>query len=383
MVHPNTKLLRSIGMMVGAIVGVGVFGLPYAFSQSGIGIGFLWLIVIWTTLLILQLMLAEVAVQTPGKDRLVGFVHRYIGPKWRLITLIALASGIWGAMLAYMIIGGRFLHILLEPTLGGSEMLYSIIVWVISSYMIHRGLQSAAKLEVVVVAILLFLFLFISLLSIPSINPANYLTINLENVFVPYGVILFSLAGMGIVPEMADVLGKRKKQDLARSVVIAMSIILAIYVFFALAVIGVTGNATTQAAFDGLIPVFGNGFRLISTILGTVTVLSIFMVLGIELQNTFKFDFKLKHRSAWFFTIIVPLILLLSGVTEFISLIGFVGGVFGGFLGILVALTYWNMKRSAVCKQHHCIDFPHVFTWAIIAMFSGGIIYQLASVFLT
>jgi tyrosine-specific transport protein len=364
-------------MMIGAIIGVGVFGMPYVFAKSGVSIGMLWLIVLWVILLILQLMFAEVVVQTKGKHRLVGLVERYVGPRFRWITLIALASGIWGAMLAYMIIGGHFLQLLLSPTFGGTELIYALLVWVICAYMIYRGLQSAAKLEVVVVAILLFLFLFISLLSVPSIELSNFIVTDVSHFFLPYGVILFALGGMGIVPEMADVLGNKKKQDLARAVTVSMVIILLLYAFFSLAVVGVTGQATTQAVFNGLIPVFGNSFRFIATILGSITVLSIFMVLGIELVNTFKFDFGLKHRSSWFLSVSVPLILFLVGVREFIGLIGFVGGVFSGLLGILVALTYYRMKRSDICKEHHCINFPHPLTWLIIIVFSGGIIAQI------
>ncbi|MDG1950529.1 MAG: aromatic amino acid transport family protein, partial [bacterium] len=66
MKHPNIRFLRSVGMMIGAIVGVGVFGLPYAFSQSGFPLGIIELIVVGGLLVIMQLMFAEVAVQTPG-----------------------------------------------------------------------------------------------------------------------------------------------------------------------------------------------------------------------------------------------------------------------------------------------------------------------------
>jgi amino acid permease len=58
MKHPDVKLLRAVGMMIGAIVGVGVFGLPYAFAQSGVALGLVWLIAIGGLLTCLQLMFA-------------------------------------------------------------------------------------------------------------------------------------------------------------------------------------------------------------------------------------------------------------------------------------------------------------------------------------
>ncbi len=379
MIHPNIKFLRSIGMMIGAIVGVGVLGLPYAFSQSGVAIGMLELLIIVTLLTFLQLMFAEVCLQTPGKQRLVGLVGTHVGKKWRWVALSAMAIGIWGAMIAYMIVGGRFLHILLEPILGGPEIVYSIAVWVIGVALISQGLKFASKIEVPIVIALLFLFVFIILASTTEITPEHYFTMDISKSFVPYGVILFSAAGVGIVPEMADVLGKKLgRKYLGLSIMIAMAIILLLYTGFALAVVGVTGPETSQTAFDGLVPFFGGGFKVLTLLLGSITILSIFLIIGIELLDTFKFDFKLKHNTSWFLVAIVPIVLFLLGVREFISLVGFIGGVFGGGIGILIALSYWNLKRSKICRDHHCINFPSFLTWAIITLFACGVVWQIS-----
>ena len=205
MTHPNIKFLRSVGMMIGAIIGVGIFGLPYAFAQSGIAIGLFWLIIVGGLLTILQLMFAEVVVQTEGKHRLAGYIEIYLGRKLSWIGMFGLASGIWGAMTAYIIVGGRFLFLLLNPLFGGPELVYSIIVAVVATYLIYRGLIFASKLEVILIGALLFLFTFIILLSIPEIQLGNFQVSSLSGFFLPYGVILFSMAGTGIVPELKEI----------------------------------------------------------------------------------------------------------------------------------------------------------------------------------
>lgn len=379
MIHPNIKFLRSVGMLIGAIIGVGVFGLPYAFAQAGTAIGLLWLILIGGMLTILLLMMAEISVQTPGKERLVGLAERYLGTPWKWLTIVAMATSIWGAMLAYMLIGGKFLHLLLSPMLGGPEMIYSLGVWFVSATLIYRGLGFAAKYEVAIVIALLFLFAFIILLSLPEISLSNYSSVDFSQVLVPYGVILFSLGGIGIIPEMEDFLGNKAKKLLAPSVIAGMVVILLLYGLFSLAVVGVTGPETSSAAFDGLIPIFGETFRFVSTLLGSMAILSIYMILGVQMMNTYRFDFKMKHNTAWFLTVIVPITLYLLGFREFISLIGFIGGVLGGTIGILVSLIYWKMRRSPVCTEHHCINYPAILTWVLIAMFAGGIVAQIVS----
>lgn len=380
MVHPNRPFLKSVGMMIGAIVGVGVFGLPYAFAQGGVALGLLELLFLGTMLVVLQLMLGEIVAQTPGHHRLVNYIGIYIGRFWKWVTLIALSLGIWGAMLAYMIVGGTFLHLLLSPVLGGDPTVYAYALAIIASALVYGGLLLASRIEYFVVGALFFLFTFIILASAPQVDFSHYATLNLKNFFIPYGVILFSLAGMGIVPELKDVLGQKHQRMLSPVIMTGMGMILALYALFAFVVVGVTGGDTSSMAFDGLVPQLGDTFRIVATLLGSLTILSIYMVFGIELLNTFKFDFNLRHRIAWFLVCAVPVILFAIGMREFVEIVGFVGSVFVGILGILVALSYWSMRRRGTCRTHHCINFPAPLTWLIILVFSAGIIWEVGTV---
>jgi len=379
--HASLPFFRSLGMMIGAMIGVGVFGLPYAFAQSGFGVGLLQLFVLGVLLVILQLMFSEVVVQTPGSHRLVSYIGLYLGPVWKWVTLLAFALGIWGAMLAYMVVGGEFLYSLLFPFLGGSPSVYAYAVAGISSLFIFGGLKYVSKMEILIISILLFLFLFIILASLPHIQLEHYATIDLSHFFVPYGVILFALAGLGIVPEIKEVLGSNHLRLMAPVIISGMCIILFIYAFFSFAIIGVSGPATTPTAFEGLVPSLGETFRIVTAMLGSVTIFSIYLILGIELLNTFKFDFHRSHRFSWVLVCLVPILFYSFGFREFIHIISFVGGVFGGILGILVALMYWVMRRSSFCKTHHCLNFPAPLTWAIIAIFSFGIIIECLMTF--
>lgn len=369
-------------MMIGAIIGVGVFGLPYAFAQAGLALGLVELFFLGGMLVVLQLMLGEIVAQTPGHHRLVNYIGIYSGQMWKWVTLAALSFGIWGAMLAYMIVGGTFLHLLLSPALGGDPAMYSYALALLASTLVFGGLALASRIEYFVVGALLFLFTFIILASLPLVEVSHYTTLHLEGFFIPYGVILFSLAGMGIVPELKDVLGKKHQRLLSPVIVTGMVVILTLYALFAIAVVGVTGGDTSSMAFDGLVPHLGQTFRVVATLLGSLTILSIYMVLGIELLNTFKFDFNLRHRTAWVLVCAVPVILFAVGMREFVDIIGFVGSVFGGVLGILVALSYWSMRRRGLCKTHHCINFPAPLTGMIVAIFAAGIIFEVVTVLL-
>jgi len=366
--------------MIGSIVGVGVFGLPYAFAQTGLGIGLLELLLIGVLLICLQLMFAEVVIQGNGDHRLVGYVRQFLGKGWGSVAMFAMACSVWGAMTAYMIVGGKFFSFLLSPIFGGSESLYALLVALIAGWLIYCGLGFASKLETTIVVTLIFLFIFIILASIPHIQVMNWFIYRPEHVFVPYGVLLFSMAGLGVVPEMRDVLGQKHERKLGHAILIGMSVIMVLYIVFATVVFGVTGLQTTQAAFDGLLPVLGVTAEIVASLLGALTILSIFMIVGIQLKHTFVYDYHVSKKTAWFAVMIVPIVLYLLGVRELIGLIGFVGSVFTGMLGILTVMTYLTLRKSPTCNRHACILFPIPLAWVIMGLFAGGTLLQIIKV---
>lgn len=379
MVHPNIRWIRAFGMAVGSVVGAGVFGLPYAFAQSGYAVGFVVLFVMGVLLTLLQLMFAEVAIQSDGKDRLVGYVRRYLGAGWARVTLIAFLGTFWGAMIAYMIVGGTFWRLLLGPIFDGPAIVYSLLIAAIASALIYRGLRFASRLETFIVGILLFLFVFMILAALPHVRLSHLATVDWSQVLLPYGVVLFALSGLGVVPEMKDVLGKKLRNRLPHVVVSAMTVIALLYAVFSFVVIGVNGLGTTQVAFEGLTSVLGSGFRVIGALLGSATILSIYLMVGIELMKTLEIDFRLPRPWAWLATCGVPVLLFLAGLREFVGVIGFVGAVFSGFVGIVVVRMYEAFKESPVCRGHYCLRLPRSVSWLIMTVFAGGILMELWS----
>ncbi len=381
MTRADMTFYRAVGTMIGGVVGVGVFGLPYALAQSGFALGLAELLLMAVLVTLFQLMYAEVAIQTEGRHRLPGYVQRYLGKRWGTFSLIALALLLWGAMLAFMIVGGRFWHLLFSPVFGGSEAVYSVLLAAAGSALIYRGLRFVSRIEVGIIAALLFLFTFIILAALPHLQIANLATVNWGNAFVPYGVALFAFAGLGVVPELKDVLGAKHVQSLPHVIVVSMSIVTVLYAAFSFVVVGATGAQTTQAAFDGLVPVLGPAFRVAGALLGSVTVLSIFMVIGLGLQNTFRYDFRLTRFWSWSLVCGVPVVLFVLGARQFIGVIGFVGAVFAGTVGIVIIWMYERLRASPVCRRHHCLDIPHAVSWLIAAVFLAGIALELMHVF--
>ena len=73
--------LKAGELLVGGMVGVGIFGLPFAFAQAGFFVGMIYLVLLGLATITLQMMYAEVTLQTPGHHRLVGYFNRYFNKK--------------------------------------------------------------------------------------------------------------------------------------------------------------------------------------------------------------------------------------------------------------------------------------------------------------
>lgn len=375
--HPNFRLMRAIGTMVGSIVGAGVFGLPYAFAQSGAGIGGAWLLGLGAVSLVLFLMYAEVIIQTPGTHRLGGYAELYLGPAWKSVSTILLGAAQLGAMLAYTVLGGRFLLALLGPVFGGTELMYALIMVAAVAAFTWRGTKFATRAEGVVVSILLLLFILAILASLPSVSALHLLTINWDQSFLPYGVVLFALSGIGAVPEMKDALGPKELRRLPHAITFGLFILVGLYLAFSLSVVGVTGAGTTPTAFTGLSVVLGPAFQAISALLGTVTIFSIFAMTCLQLQNALAVDIRVPRHASWAMAAFIPAFLYLVGLREFIGIIGFVGAVFSGIIGILVVVLYERMRRSPVCREHKCLNVPTVLAVLVAGLFAFGVVREL------
>ena len=253
--------IRAVFILIGSIVGAGVFGVPYALAQSGLSLGLLLLFVMGVLMTVLLLMNSEVILQTPGRHRIVGYSKIYLKGRWWILAFCGLVATAWGAMLAYLLVGGDFLSSLFS--LGGWQVSPFWCAWILAicaGYAIFRGLRFASKAEVVVIGLILFLFLFVVLASAPFVQAPHLFTTHWSQVFFPYGVLLFALSGSGAIPEIKDVLGKKAKSLMGFVILSGMGTIILLYALFSFAVVGVTGSLTTPIAFDGLIPLLGSAF---------------------------------------------------------------------------------------------------------------------------
>ena len=359
-------LVLSVSTLSGTIIGVGIFALPYITLQVGFWIMFGYFLFSATVIILIHLFFGELALKTPDLKRFPGFAKIYLGNWGEKVAGIASILGIFGAILAYFIVGGEFLTEMLSPIFGGSNLLYTLFYFIIGAGLIYFGINAIAQVEfwglvLFFLALILMFFKGFSQIQIQNLFPKP----DFSKFFLPYGPLIFSLWGTSLIPEVEEMLGKNKKL-IKKVIFISILIPVLVYLLFIFLVLGITGFQTTESALTGLRSFLGGGIVSLAIFCGVVTTFTSFIALGLTLRNVFLYDLKMNKNLAWAITCFVPLILFLSGIKSFISVISFLGGVMLGLEGILILIMYQKIR-----PERKFLSF------VLFLILLGGFIFEL------
>lgn len=372
------RYLYALATFSGTIIGVGLFGLPYVAAQIGFIPILFYFAVLGTIILIIQLMFGEICLRTSESHRLPGYAEIYLNKKAKILSVISNSLGLYGANLAYIIIGGGFLANLLMPIFGGSVLIYTLIFFTTGAFIIFLGSKTIARSELFSLILFFGVLIFLIIKGSPHINPEYLFDINYKNLFLPYGVILFSLGGMAIIPEAREILGQKGK--LLKSVIVVGAIIPIItYVAFIFLVLGVTGPDTTTDALTGLKAVLGQNILIAGFLFGIITTFTSYLTLGLTLKKIYWYDLKFSHFNSWLIACLVPIILYVAGLQNFILIIGFTGAVTLGVDVILISLIYLKAKKKGQRIPDYKVNIPKTIVYLLIGLFLVGVVTQLVS----
>ncbi len=372
------KTLHATATLIGTIIGAGIFGIPFVVMQSGFGIGMLHIVVIAIMMMITMLYLGEIALRTKKNLHLTGYAEKYLGTKGKIIMLVSLISGIYAAILAYLIGIGESLSFLFFGS-GIYTLQLGIAFWIVLSLFSLMGLKALEQGEFIGVAAILLLILGIAAFFVNKIDISNLaqdFTKSTISYFAPFGVILFAFLGYTTIPEVKRILAGHKG-EMKRSIILANIVSAIVYIIFTLIVIGVKGLNTPEIATVAL----GKPFLL----LGIFTMSTSYLALSIALIDSLKLDFSQTKAKAWLYTIIIPLILFiilaLTKSAKFTKVLGIGGVITGGLTSILIFFMASKAKYLGDRIPEYSIPVSKILIWTLIAIFAAGTITELINAF--
>jgi len=362
---------EAIATLVGTTIGAGIFGIPFVVAKSGILSGIICLAVLSFVVLMINLYVGEICLRTKKVHQLAGFAELYLGKNGKAIMALITVFSIVGALIAYIIGEGQ----VLSAIFGGSSFLFSMLFFVIASFLLYFDLKAIEKAELYLSFFMIFVIMVIIAISFGHINMENLSNLSLGNIFLPYGVILFALVGASAIPGMEKEM-QYNKQKLKKAIIIGTLIPFVVYFLFMIAVVGVTGLATTEIATIGLGQKIGEYMILLGNIFPVFSMSTSFLALGLALKWMLHYDYKWHHSIAWFATCITPLLLFFAGAKSFINVIGITGAVAGGLEGIMIIIIAKKAKEKCEQAPLYSIPIPLLLQIILIILFVLGIVYQ-------
>ena len=338
----QSKTIEGIGLLVGMIIGAGLFALPYGFMKAGFGWSLFLFAAILAMSFILHYLYAAIIYITPGRHRFTGYMRRYLGKNAEYAALLFTFFGYYGSMLAYGVLGAIFLG-----NIFGLEFYRSgVLFFVAGGLLFFSSLRAVGKINFYLTLPLLAFILLLAWKLWPSVDFGNFSPPAFPERFLPYGILLFAFAGYSALPDLHDVLGGNAR-GLSKKIIFWSLIVAALfYLIFILAVLGATGAGTTPDALSGLYGVLGKSAVVVGSLIGFLAVFTSYIVFGADLRMTFEYDYGFHKFSSWLVAFLPPVFLFWSGFTDLVKILSIVGSVGLGVFTLFTVLVGWREREK-------------------------------------
>lgn len=352
------KSAATVAMLLGSVVGVGIFSLPYVYQQTIPNAVFFLLLT--AALILIEYFLFIDLVTEPGMGfhQLPGIIEKLFGRSAKTISGIVLLLGRIGILFLYTLVISDFSSQLINNifSIEVPTTIITVGVVLLCSLLIRKKLSVISKVQSGLTYTKILLITIISavgLFLIAKINPDPFSKLNLT--FAPansslvenlrllgtiYGVSFAALSGVAAVPVLKEMLPDRNA--LYRVVIIATAIAVLLYMLFSVFVI-LGSSAVTPDSLAGLGSAWWVNLLLIAGLLCVVTA---YIGIGAGTFIIFNQEYKLDPVLSWGLTLFPPLALFLAGLRDFTSAVSVIGGVTGASEGIMIIASYWKAKLA-------------------------------------
>jgi tyrosine-specific transport protein len=294
-----------------------------------------------------------------------------LGKFGEFLMFFAMIFGIYSALTAYLIGEGQSLSYIFFGNFNYS-FLFSILFWIILSYLSFIGLKALKKYEKISMFLVIILFLLIFFKYGGKINFENLIYVNSKNLFFTFGVILFSFLGFSAMPEVERIL-RGKERYMKDIIILGLLIPLVAYFVFMLVLVGTFGTNIKEIATLTL----GRFYSL----LGIVTMFTAYFVLSLAIRDMFRFDLKLGRKRGWLLSDFIPLILFLLlyffRLSSFTNILSIAGIVSGGLTGILILFMNYKAKKEGNREPEYTIRINKFIIFFLSLIFILGVLLEL------
>jgi amino acid permease len=336
--------LFSIGILVGTVIGAGVFSLPYVFNQSGFFLGAVYLLLMASIYALVYLMYSDVILNTEEKHRFPGYAKIYLGKSaYGLGIFTGVISAVF-VLTIYLVLSTSFIRLITD---AGTDPFYALLFWTLGSLVIFLDVDRMGFLELFVTLGMIAIIgaIFMSSFSNPAGEISFGLPEGLSKILLPLAPVLFALGGRTAIALIVEHYGDNEDRArlVKRSIIIGMALSAVIFLAFSLGVARTSGTISEDAV-TGLVGFAPEWLLVAMGFLGLAAIFSSYIISGLNIKNILEKDLSLSPSVRTLIVVGGPVILYLIGFNQFLLLISVAGGILGIFEPILIIAMWRKVK---------------------------------------
>ncbi|GEM_PF-696693 len=344
--HSAKNLIFASALLAGTIMGAGVFSLPYVVSKTGVTLGFFSFFFFAIVYYCLHLMYAKTALLHEGKHDFAYFAERHLSPRSKIWVSAIIVGGMTLSLAVYLVLAPSFIHLFL----GLDGLPAALLFWGLGSLFIFVELSMLGIAEMLGVAGILGAVLVIlgagsAASGSIALSPSSS---DWMLFLLPFGPLLFSFSGRSAIVAMIEEhrLASRKKEgfSMSRAILFGTGAPLLVYLVFTFAFLRINPAPSENPIND--LAVLPSTLLVALGIMGFLALWTSYFMIGLNVKNLLEKDLKTPRVWSGLLVLLIPLLLVVSGIATFIELVAFTGSVFLALEGIFIVRMWQNAFPS-------------------------------------
>ncbi len=386
------NVITPISLLVGTIIGAGLFALPFVFYAAGFIPTIIYILLFSALAAFVHVLYTDIIFRTQETHhQFPGYVRIYFGKYMGQLASAIVSTTILLTLTAYLILSISFLS-LIFPAL--SPWIATFIFWLLGSLIIFTNVKKTALFGAItgIATTLMIGALFMYLFIIHSGSVVAVSAFESSSVLMPFGPILFALTGFSAIPALVEYSRKERVslKTLRRTIIAGTFIAGFFYFLFTIAVWGLSSTVSPDSV-SGMARTLPPVILFLWGIFGFVLLWYSYAAVGRDLFKIMENDWELHPTIAMAGVFLLPPFLYLLGIKNFVGVISVIGAILIGTGGILLVATWLKasrvdtpsikFSRLHTPKHSQAIlhEKPSVVPIIIIAIFLSGIVYELAN----
>ena len=334
----------SVSLLAATTIGAGMFSLPYIFKESGWLPGIFYIVVLSGAVIFVHYLYWLALARVDEKKRLLGLVRAQLGNAAFYAALISIVVGLLLTLVIYLILAQNFGKMILPAPLNNFG---AVLFWLTVSLPLLLRLPRLVGAEFLATTFKVLIILLVFLMSKDGFSAAPAL--KLENIFLPFGALLFSLAGWTAIEPMFDWQKRNGDSKPLSKLTFGTFFSAAVYLFFIIGVLGSDGIVSPDV-FTG-----HSSWPLwelqIFALLGILAIWTPYVPVSLEIKNELEKDLRVPVLLSFGAVLILPPVIFFSGFFNFLSIISLVGGVFLALQYVFIILVSKKILALSGAKK--------------------------------